>query len=75
MVDDGCWGGCRRFHGRDVACRCCVAVVAEPGRVAADVGPTCCLAHGGCSRPVAAMTSGGDGLVVGGGRRVCCVRV
>ena len=27
-------GGCRRFRGCDVAPRCCVAVVAESGRVA-----------------------------------------
>ena len=33
MVNGGCWGGCCHFCGRDVACRCCVAVVAESGRV------------------------------------------
>ena len=69
-------GGCRRFRGRDVAPRCRVAVVAESGRVAADVGPTRRLAHGGRSRRVAAVTSGGDGLVVGGWwweERVLCL--
>ena len=68
-------GGCRHFHGRDMACHCHVAVVAESGCVAADVGPTRHLAHGGRSQHVAVVTSGSDGLVVGGGRRECCVCV
>ena len=57
-------GGCRRCRGGDVAHRCHVGIVAESGCMAWQSmwGPTRRLAHGGCSRHVAAVTNGGNGL-------------
>ena len=57
-------GGCRHCRGGDVAHCCHVGVVAGSGCVAWQSmwGPTHCLAHGGRSRHMAAVTNSGDGL-------------
>ena len=55
-------GGCRCCCGGDVAHCCHVGVVAGCMAWQSMWGPTHRLAHGGCSRHVAAVTNGSDGL-------------